>query len=167
MLALNIVTIVEMIISRPFVSVSLSAFSEIARRDTGNLRQAYYRLRLPYDLATVAAAGVLFASGQFLIDVLYDARYATAGHTLQILTFSLLFPRFSLVTSMHAALGRPQIGSWASVIRLISVAVMVPIGQKLGGYEGAMWAIRCTCCRVQYSCCCRTRSISYLASAMN
>jgi O-antigen/teichoic acid export membrane protein len=119
----------------------MSAFSELARERRDALRKAYFRLRLPFDLTSIAAAGFLFATGQLLIDVLYDERYRTAGRTLQVLSFSLMFPRFNVISTVHAALGHPETGSWASVVRLVSVVLFVPTGYKIWGYEGAIWAL--------------------------
>jgi O-antigen/teichoic acid export membrane protein len=140
-LALNIVGALSSIAVRPFEAVGMSAFSELARERRDALRKAYFRLRLPFDLTSIAAAGFLFATGQLLIDVLYDERYRTAGRTLQVLSFSLMFPRFNVISTVHAALGHPETGSWASVVRLVSVVLFVPTGYKIWGYEGAIWAL--------------------------
>jgi O-antigen/teichoic acid export membrane protein len=140
-LALNIVGALSSIAVRPFEAVGMSAFSELARERRDALRKAYFRLRLPFDLTSTAAAGFLFATGQLLIDVLYDDRYRTAGRTLQILSFSLMFPRFNVISTVHAALGHPETGSWASVVRLASVVLFVPIAHGLWGYEGTIWAV--------------------------
>jgi O-antigen/teichoic acid export membrane protein len=141
MLALNIATSFELIASRPFQAVGMPAFSEFARRGSRDLREIYFKFRLPFDLATVGAAGFIFATGQLMIDVLYDDRYATAGSYLQILSFTLLFPRFGVANAVHAALGEPQTGSWVSVMRLVSIVTMIPLGYLLGGLDGALWAI--------------------------
>jgi O-antigen/teichoic acid export membrane protein len=140
-LALNIVQSADMVISRPFTSVGAPAFGEMVRRGGEGLRSVYFRFRLPYDLATVGAAGFLFVAGQMMIDVLYDPRYTAAGRALQIISFSLLFPRYSVIGTVHAAQGNPQYLSAASVIRLISVLIFIPAGYWMGGYEGAMWAM--------------------------
>jgi O-antigen/teichoic acid export membrane protein len=140
-LALNIVLSADMVISRPFTSVGAPAFGEMVRRGGEGLRSVFFRFRLPYDLVSVGAAGFLFVAGQLLIDVLYDPRYTAAGRALQIMSFSLLFPRFSVIGTVHTAHGNPQIASWASVIRLVSVLLFIPVGYWLGGHEGAMWAM--------------------------
>jgi O-antigen/teichoic acid export membrane protein len=140
-LALNIVQAADMVISRPFVSVGAPAFGEMVRRGGEGLRSVYFRFRLPYDLASVGAAGFLFAAGQMMIDVLYDPRYTAAGRALPIISFSLLFPRYSVIATVHTAQGNPQIASWSSVIRLASVLMFIPVGYWAGGHEGAMWAV--------------------------
>jgi O-antigen/teichoic acid export membrane protein len=140
-LALNLLQTFEGIVSRPFVTVTMPALSEVARRGVSDFSKAYFRVRLPFDLATVGGAGLLFATGQMLVDIVYDPRYMSAGSTLQILSFSLLFTRYGLATQAHLALGVPQTGSWQGIVGLISIIVFVPIGHAVGGYEGAMWAI--------------------------
>lgn len=140
-LALNIVLAADTVISRPFVSVGAPAFGEMVRRGGEGLRRVYFRFRLPYDLISIGAAGFLFAAGQLIIDVLYDPRYTAAGRALQIMSFSLLFPRYNVIGTVHAAHGNPQIGTWASLVRLASVLMFIPVGYRLGGNEGAMWAM--------------------------
>lgn len=140
-LAVNIVQSADMVISRPFTSVGAPAFGEMVRRGGDGLRGVYFRFRLPYDLISIGAAGFLFVAGQLLIDVLYDPRYAAAGRVLMIMSFSLLFPRFSVISTVHAACGNPRILSWASVIRLASVLLFIPLGYRIGGQEGAIWGM--------------------------
>lgn len=140
-LGLNIVQIADSVVGRPFASVGGPAFGEVVRRGGDGLKQVYYRFRLPYDLATVGIAGFLFSMGQVLIDILYDPRYTDAGHVLQILSFSLLFPRYNLIGMVYGAHGNPKVASWASVIRLVSVLVFVPVGYTVGGFDGALWAM--------------------------
>lgn len=140
-LALNIVQAADTVISRPFISVGAPAFGEMVRRGGAGLRSVYFRFRLPYDLVSIGAAGFLFAAGQLIIDVLYDPRYSAAGRALQILSFTLLFPRYNIIGTVHAAHGRPQVASWASLVRLASVLMLIPVGYRIGGDEGAMWAM--------------------------
>jgi O-antigen/teichoic acid export membrane protein len=141
MLALNMVSAFESIVSRPFVEIGLPAFSELGRQSASDLRKQYLRFRRPLDLATVLGSGFLYATGQTIINVLYDPRYVAAGRTLQILSMSVLFMRYGTIGVIHQALGRPNTNAWNNVIKLVSVYTFVPIGFALGGYEGALWAI--------------------------
>ena len=141
MVALNLLMSVEQIISRPFVAVALPAFSEVIRRNDGSMRAVYFKTRMPLDLAAVTAAGMLFATGQFIVDVLYDPRYQAAGRTLQVLSFGLFFTRYNLAVAAHNALMEPHVQSWVNVTKLVSIVVLIPIGQAIAGFEGAIWAI--------------------------
>jgi O-antigen/teichoic acid export membrane protein len=141
MLALNMVNAFESIVSRPFVDVGMPAFSELGRTSRSEVRKKYLRFRRPLDLATVLGSGILFATGQTLIKILYDPRYVDAGRTLQILSMSLLFMRYGTIGVVHSALGRPHTLAWTSVVKLASVYTIIPLGYFIGGYEGAIWAI--------------------------
>lgn len=140
-LALNIVGMVDGIASRPFMAVAMPAFSEVVRRGDGKLKSVYLRVRLPFDLLTVTAAGAVFATAQLMVQVLYDDRYADAGRSLQILSFSLLFLRYNITGTAHVSLGEPRTASISSVIKLVAIALAIPVGYSLGGYFGAVWAI--------------------------
>jgi O-antigen/teichoic acid export membrane protein len=141
MLALNIVMAADVILSRPFNTVAMPVFREVLRERSADIRKVFLRFRLPFDLAACLAAGMLFSLGNTLIDLLYDPRYASAGGTLKILSFSLLFPRLGVIATAHAAHGRPDTNSWTSLIKLISILVCVPVAHAIWGYEGALWAI--------------------------
>lgn len=140
-LALNILQAAESIVTRPFTSVGLPAFSELARDAGRELRRVYRKFRLPLDIALVTTSGGMFAGGNFLIDLVYDPRYAAAGRILTVLSVSLLLARYVVVSTVHAALGEPQTSSWMNVTKLVSIIVCIPVGHHLGGLEGAMWAI--------------------------
>lgn len=140
-LALNIVGIVDAIASRPFLSVAMPAFSEVIRRGDGKLKAVYLKVRMPFDVVTVGAAGFLFATAGLIVSVLYDDRYAEAGRSLQILSFSLLFLRYNVTGAAHVSLGEPKTSSMTSVIKLISIVAAIPVGHALGGYIGAVWAV--------------------------
>jgi O-antigen/teichoic acid export membrane protein len=140
-LALNIVGIVDGVASRPFMAVAMPAFSEVVRRGDGKLKTVYLKVRMPFDLLTVGAAGFVFATAQLMVEVLYDDRYAEAGRSLQILSFSLLFLRYNITATAHVSLGEPRTASISSVVKLLAIAMAIPIGHSLGGYYGAVWAI--------------------------
>jgi O-antigen/teichoic acid export membrane protein len=141
MIALNVLQMFEQTVSKPFTAVALPALSEVARRGASHMRQRYLKLRLPYDIATITLSGAIFAAGQLIVELLYDPRYASAGHVLQVLSFSLLFPRYSAIGIAHTALGQPQTEAWVSFAKLISIALCIPVAHLIGGYEGTLWAI--------------------------
>jgi O-antigen/teichoic acid export membrane protein len=140
-LALNIVLAIEGIVSRPFISIAMPAFSEVLRRGDGNLHSVHKRLRLPFDIMTIAGAGFVFACAEVLVGVLYDSRYAEVGSTLKILSVTLLFIRYQVTAAAHVALGEPRTASISNVVRAVSIVIAIPAGYALGGYYGAIWAI--------------------------
>ncbi len=121
--------------------VSLPAFSEIARNDPSRLRAVYYKLRVPSDLVLLFLAGLLFASGQMVIDLLYDSRYAAAGGMLQILALSLVAARYGVAHQLYLALGMPRNLAIINVVRFVSLYALVPPLYYLVGMQAAIWGI--------------------------
>ena len=113
--------------------------SETAREDRDRLKEVFYRVRLPTDLALLFAAGFLGATGQLVVDILYDRRYADAGWMLQILAFSLVWARYEASQQLYLALGRPKFVAFLNFARFASVFVALLVGFQLGGVRGAIW----------------------------
>lgn len=124
-----------------FFSVGMPAMSEKVRDDPAALRHVYFGFRKPLDLLFLMSAGFLFASGQLVIDLLYDDRYAAAGPMLEILSFALLFSRFGIAYNAYLALGQPRYYLAVNVIKLVAIFGALPIAYALFGLTGAIWAI--------------------------
>jgi O-antigen/teichoic acid export membrane protein len=140
-IAALLVGAVEGALHRLFMAVSLPALSEIARHDPARLREVYYRLRVPCDLLLLFLAGLLLAAGQWVIDLLYDARYAGAGGMLQVLGVSLIAARYVTAMPVYVAAGVPRYQTYANVARLVSLYALVPALYWLGGTQAAIWGI--------------------------
>ena len=124
-----------------FFNVSLPALSEIARNEPSRLNKIYNKLSIPGDLLLLFLTGFLFEAGHWLIDFLYDPRYATAGGMLQVLALSLFAVRYEIARQAYLALGLPHYGTVLSVVRFISLCSLVPLLYYVGGSQGAIWGI--------------------------
>jgi O-antigen/teichoic acid export membrane protein len=140
-IAVLIVGAIDYALQRLFATVSLPALSEIARSDPSRLREVYYRLRVPGDLLLLFVTGLLFASGQILIDLLYDPRYSAAGGFLQILALSLFMVRYGVALQLYLALGIPRYVAIINVVRFISLYTLVPVLYYLVGTQAVIWGI--------------------------
>ncbi|WP_142589514.1 oligosaccharide flippase family protein [Pseudorhizobium halotolerans] len=140
-LSFNLVSMLEGAGSRLFHSVAVPALSQIRRESPEGLAQAYWRLRLPFDVLFVTAAGAIFATGDVLVAVLYDSRYEAAGSMLKILSFSLLFSRFGIFANVYFAMGEPRILTAFNFVRGLSIFLLLPIGYLLFDMDGAVWAV--------------------------
>jgi O-antigen/teichoic acid export membrane protein len=140
-IAALIAAAIEGAMGRLVVSVGLPALSEIARNEPSRLREVYYKIRIPGDLMMLFVAGLLYASGQLLIDFLYDARYAEAGGMLQILGFSLIAVRYRIAHQMYLALGKPRYLALINVVRCVALFTLLPILYYIGGLHAALWGI--------------------------
>jgi O-antigen/teichoic acid export membrane protein len=131
---------VEQVVGRLTGSVTLSALSEVARKG-GDLRSAYYRLHAPIAAFSYFSAGFLMVSGQSLVTVLYDRRYAEAGWMLQILAVVLAANPFQIAVQSYLALGMPQLLSRILIVRLVVLVAGMPSGFYFFGLPGALWGV--------------------------
>lgn len=120
--------------------VAYPAISEVIRNRPHDLMRIYYRFRIPYDLLALFLTGFIFVSGNVIIQVLYDDRYFDAGWIIGILSFGLLAIRYQISNQCFMALGNTKIMTMQSVIRVVAMFVLVPIGYKYNGIVGAIWA---------------------------
>jgi len=135
----NLVGAVQGVFAKLYLSVVMPVLSETARGDRGRLKEVFYRLRLPTDLTLLFCAGLLAASGQLVVDVLYDRRYAEAGWMLQILAVSLVWARLDATRQLYLALGQPKYAAFLNFARFVSVFAALLVGFRLGGIHGAIW----------------------------
>jgi O-antigen/teichoic acid export membrane protein len=140
-IAFNVASAAEAAANRLFINVSLPALSEVARQRLDQFPAVYFRMRYVADPAFVGTAGFLFATGEWLIRLLYDSRYAPAGAMLQWLSFGLLFTRYNLAGAAYLALGQPNYVTAISITKVISLFVLVPLLFYLFGFTGAIFAI--------------------------
>jgi O-antigen/teichoic acid export membrane protein len=128
-------------VGRLIVMVLLPALGEIARKEPARLREAYYRLRYPVDLLLLFVAGALFASGQLVIDLLYDSRYAGAGGMLQVLALSCFMVRYEIANQTYVAVGLWHYQAFVNALGCASLYTLVPILYWLAGTQAAIWGI--------------------------
>lgn len=132
---------VESGVGRIFGAILLPVLSEIARNEPARLREVYYRLRVPSDLILLFMAGVFFAAGQMLVDLLYDPRYATAGGILQVLAFALISARYGVAYQVYLAVGNPRYMAIIQIVRCVSLFTLVPFLFYYAGFPAALWGI--------------------------
>lgn len=132
---------VEAVLTKVIGDVTFPALSELARERRGELRAGLYRFHVPVAAFAYLCAGLLMSAGDAVVQLLYDPRYAGAGAMLQVLAAGLLALPFRIAAQGFLALGQPRIVSTISAIRLVMLFVLTPIGFKLFGMTGALWAI--------------------------
>ena len=132
---------VATIVARLLGGVAYPALSETVRDRPYDLQRIYYRFRLPFDAGIMFLAGLLFVSGQTIIHLLYDSRYADAGWMLNVLALSLIALRYNLADQSYLALGKPKMMTMLTLIRTVALFVFLPIAYHQFGLHGAIWAI--------------------------
>lgn len=115
-------------------------FARVSREGIDRLRAVYYATRLRFDAVTMAATGGLMVMAPWVIHLLFDERYESAGWMLQVLslraaTNCVITPCETCLTS----LGYSRYGFFQNLVRAIWVLVGVPVGYALWGVEGVVW----------------------------
>jgi O-antigen/teichoic acid export membrane protein len=140
-IANNLVGVVDGVASRTFAAIGLPVLSDVERSTPERFSAVYLRIRWLVDTSLVAAAGFIFATGQTIVQTLYDSRYFEAGWMLQYLSFGLYFYRYNLAPSAYLAIGVPQYLTVLNVTKLISLLTLLPLGYMTLGLFGAVLAV--------------------------
>jgi O-antigen/teichoic acid export membrane protein len=122
-------------------SLSLPIFGEVLRKDPRNLRNRYYRYRLPLDLVAGFCSGFALVNGDLIIGVLYDSRYSDAGPMLQTLAIALAFTPLQFIRSAFTAIGETYVPASVSIAEAISLVAFMVTGFAAFGESGAVMGI--------------------------
>lgn len=133
-IAVFLIEAVRQLISGVANKVALPVFSEVARTDRSQLAGSFYGMRKWFDMLTAIVAGGLFASGQVVINILYDDRYAQAGVYLQLLALSVVVVRYQLTGQLMLAMNKARVMAIAPAVRGLALLVLIPLaaGQAEG-----------------------------------
>lgn len=131
----------EQILTKLIIGISFPALSEVARERPNELKRTYYRFHAVIASAAYFCSGVLMTSGQALVGLLYDRRYAQAGWILEALAAALLTLPFQIAVQSFMALGKPRLLTNVTAVRVVALFVVTPIGFHLFGLAGAVWGI--------------------------
>lgn len=140
-IANNLVSVPDALASKLFSSVAMPTLSEVNRSQPGRFASLLSRMRWLSDSLLMFIAGFLFASGEAIVRLIYDPRYAEAGWMLQLLALGLVFARYNIAGSAYMALGRPQYLTAVAIIRSISLFSFLAIGFFVLGTQGAILGI--------------------------
>ncbi len=138
-IAFQIFSSIEQVLAGIIGNVSFPALSEIARERPAALKAGYYRIHMAVASVAYTSSGALMISGQSVIDLLYDHRYAQAGWMLQVLAAALLAVPFQIAIQCFVALGMPHVLSRVLALRLVVLAVAMVGGYHLFDVPGALF----------------------------
>lgn len=141
-IALSLADLVGNLVTRITHGMVFPVLSKVQRENPEQLSSFYYRIRLPIDFLGLVATGGLMMLSQFVIDIMYDDRYAEAGWMLQALCVKVamaivLGPAETCLFSM----GQTRYGFFQNVGRSIWVAVGIPLSWHLWGLQGVVWCV--------------------------
>jgi len=95
----------------------------------------------------LACCGLAVGAGvsDYMVATLYDPRYASTGWMLAVLLTGSIF---AVLSNLNEALllgaGKPAYSSYANLMRLITLAIGIPLGFFLGGFPLAVCAVAMT-----------------------
>jgi O-antigen/teichoic acid export membrane protein len=138
-------TITE-IVSTIFARLNNSIlFPHIAAEANGSrimLRRSIATLRRRFLFAAAVAVGLLAASADLLVAVLFDSRYHAAGWMASLLTVGVWFATLaSTAESSLLGLGRPQAATYSNSAKLVWLVVSLPLAFGNYGMVAAILAI--------------------------
>lgn len=140
-IAFLLVNALQMAVTRVVGYAVLPALSEVVRERPGDLRRAFYRVRVRLDAMCLASAGALAPLGPAIVGLLYDPRYADAGWMLAVLSVTLLTTTLEVFDQCLIALGKPRRLALLNGVRVLALYSALPLGWVLGGLQGAVWGI--------------------------
>jgi len=114
--------------------------AEYFRIDRTTARARYYEHNQRLLLLGVLLPAILAGFSQFIVAILYDARYATVGTILMILGLGAIVVSFQNASeNLLVAYGRTHTVLVANVIRLCSIVPATLLGYYFFGFDGFLW----------------------------
>ena len=139
-IAVNIVLLPTTAVRAIGTMVAFPSFSR-ARNQQGDLPSIFDRMRLLILIGGGAGISFLVLNGPWLITLLYDPRYETAGWMLQVIAIGGWFIVLETAPGlMLMTLGQPRWLTAASALKILAWAVAVPLGFHLYKFPGALAA---------------------------
>jgi O-antigen/teichoic acid export membrane protein len=132
---------IESGVARMVGNISFPALSEVARDRPASLKSTLYKLHTFIGPMSYFQSGLLMVSGQVIVDLLYDNRYAQAGWMLQMLGVALLAAPFGTSASSLVSMGMPRLFSSIPIVRAVTLYVAAILGHMWFGVPGALWGV--------------------------
>jgi O-antigen/teichoic acid export membrane protein len=141
-IARTITDVVNNVFIRLNNSILFPHIASQAERPREVLRQDVVTTRSRFLFASAVVVGMLAASVDLLVAMVFDPRYHEAGWMASVLMFGAWF---AILASMAEAsllgLGRPQAATFANSAKLVWLIVLLPIAMGTHGMVAAITAI--------------------------
>jgi O-antigen/teichoic acid export membrane protein len=140
-IAIFVTNALQDIMSRWASAVAFPMLSKVHRERPEDMIKVYYKFRLPFDVLILFICGFLYNAGYILIEVLYDSRYESAKHMIEILSIGLIGSRVIIAEQCYLAVGKPRLIVPMNVLQLIALfGLMIPAFHYFG-MDGALYVI--------------------------
>ena len=115
-----------------------AGLSEANRVQPERRSEVYYKIRQFLDPALFFCAGFLMCTGDTIVEVLYDQRYAEAGWMLQILAISLALSIYELKYMLMLVDGDSLKYTMLRLVTTVALFAGIPLGHYFFGFSGAI-----------------------------
>jgi O-antigen/teichoic acid export membrane protein len=122
-------------------AVTYPVMSKVYRERPENLIHVYYKFRLPFDFVMLFLCGFLFHAGHVITDVLYDSRYVSAGHMIEILAVWLLGSRTIIAEHCYLVVGKSSLSVPMNLLQLMALFAFIVPAYNHFGMDGALYVI--------------------------
>jgi O-antigen/teichoic acid export membrane protein len=122
-------------------AVSISVLKALENHDPEAFRAQYYRFRLPIDLYSIVFGLGFAIFGQLMITFMYDPRYASAGHYLQIFGIALLLLPFAVTANILIAAQRFKYTFFVTSLKGISFFVGLAVCAYFKSLTGVVFVV--------------------------
>lgn len=114
-------------------------FSEENAKGFEHLYRYYYATRKFSDFFAYLVFSLLFFLSQYIVDILFDSRYAEAGTILRILSFQFLFISTVVSRTVYMCIGRPKWATFMTFCEAISKTFLIMWLYHIGGFDLAVY----------------------------
>jgi O-antigen/teichoic acid export membrane protein len=129
------------IMSRWASAVVFPTLSRVHRERPDEMIKVYYKFRIPFDLVALFICGFLYNAGYIIIEIMYDSRYESAKHMVEILSIALIGSRGIIAEQCYLAVGKPKFIVPMNIMQLIALfGLMIPAFHYFG-IDGALYVI--------------------------
>lgn len=117
------------------------SLSEALRQGDEAAHRVYARVQQVADVILGVIAGTTFMMGSWVVNLLYDNRYANAGWMLEMLGLGLVALRYQVLEQMMFARNAPGWVTLSNTLRAMCLIIFVPMGFAMSGVQGAVVAV--------------------------
>lgn len=141
-LALSITSAPTIFASSYITRVAFPIYAATWRERPAAVSNVYYKIRRRQSALYAFACGGLIGSASLVVAILYDPRYAPAATYISLLMISvaLQMPNLAAMQLLIAA-GNLKPVVHVNLVRLLWLAIGIPIGYYLGGTLGVVTAV--------------------------
>lgn len=140
-IAFLIVGVLQTVFSLILGNVVFPAISEVARNPNSDLRGTYVKFQRVGDLVLGFGAAGLVVAGPTVIGLMYDHRYDGSGLLVSMLAAGTVGMRFQVLEQCYLALGKPAYMSYANGLRILTLAVGIPLAHHAAGPWAAIGVV--------------------------